>query len=1057
MDERQNRLRDITETLATPDIAQETITNLLQERDQLTNDIDTINQRLRNIPAELQNGMKTRRIKLITTLNQERNQLKTKLETLQPEEIIEEISEITIPKTNKTVKSKCFNQFSGGNSPDDDSNEYLTGRKLFVILNIGSQGETHLLCLEIDQLRMLLKDDAQIKIPCIGPRQVYKVDAPESDIIFGRDNDDVISFIIDTSSTHLQSAKNLYDNGQKETALNLIATARSEPGYLSQFGIAGPRSTNNPFGFFPIYKTSIGVEIDVVMLAVQQYFNERPFDKIENLTNNEVDYKNQYVPLSYPNPSDEVTGISRAYLLRDDVLSMIVVAEALQHPESNSETFPVFEVEYQTEITHTVSRKIIRQLRHKNNPDIPTVYLQPEPPFMEHQLDPESELANLYVSANHCQAGSSISVFKVLNDLPKIYNDWLKNNDDAGEELETRVYYDTDPTGAKDFYEYLLHSSIMKPHYNPEGEYGKYWPGYMNLPEEQVIIREREREPEPEPQNNTGNLNNYDQNIQNILPTTRFGNPINLIPRNFGTRPGTTRITNILRNSGILGNRENLDTDWLDFLRDINGTPDSLNLYGYYLERFNTATKANRQEWVEEINNDSVKDKEEQVLTEEQHFLAEKLVTLIGLEYMGWNETDTISDLYEEGISLIIRDSITEKLSEVEFDDEDFDGVLNRNTDDIINRLMRSNLGPQNIEAINSEDTRSTFTIRLNRNNPIVDIIKQTLIMQVLNNLEIPMFREFLNIDLELFNSIIKKLLANPIYILQQSYIEDMTIESDINNWKRILLLYILETSNKGLYSPFMPENSDASYQLYFGRDYGIRLNQKEDNPDQLLRRVPDTSTPDLPTILSYIQYDNDNQTTRYIYANDWTTDEMVTNVIQPNLPTNYVELESSYIIGLIQTKQFNQATKIIKVINAKNLLVYMFGETKANDTQIYSGFNGENNNFQQVFKALSLELVSLKNNIQTNTPGTYRQIIGNASNNSEDLGLLPKDIERLVRDSIDQLEDFYNEPELTENQEINRSRSESSSSSSSDDDDDLPDSFFNVFRNPNQQQPPAT
>jgi len=195
MDERQNRLRDITETLATPDIAQETITNLLQERDQLTNDIDTINQRLRNIPAELQNGMKTRRIKLITTLNQERNQLKTKLETLQPEEIIEEISEITIPKTNKTVKSKCFNQFSGGNSPDDDSNEYLTGRKLFVILNIGSQGETHLLCLEIDQLRMLLKDDAQIKIPCIGPRQVYKVDAPESDIIFGRDNDDVISFI----------------------------------------------------------------------------------------------------------------------------------------------------------------------------------------------------------------------------------------------------------------------------------------------------------------------------------------------------------------------------------------------------------------------------------------------------------------------------------------------------------------------------------------------------------------------------------------------------------------------------------------------------------------------------------------------------------------------------------------------------------------------------------------------------------------------------------------------------------------------------------------------
>ena len=130
MDERQNRLRDITETVATPDISQETITNLLQERDQLTNDIDTINQRLRNIPAELQNAMKTRQIKLITTLNQERNQLKIKLETLQPEEIIEEIPEITIPKTSKKVKSKCFNQFSGGNSPDDDSNEYLTGRKV---------------------------------------------------------------------------------------------------------------------------------------------------------------------------------------------------------------------------------------------------------------------------------------------------------------------------------------------------------------------------------------------------------------------------------------------------------------------------------------------------------------------------------------------------------------------------------------------------------------------------------------------------------------------------------------------------------------------------------------------------------------------------------------------------------------------------------------------------------------------------------------------------------------------------------------------------------------
>lgn len=1055
MDERQNRLRDITETVATPDISQETITNLLQERDQLTNDIDTIIQRLRNIPAELQNALKTRQIKLITTLNQERNQLKTKLETLQPEEIIEEISEITIPKTNKKVKSKCFNQFSGGNSPDDDSNEYLTGRKLFVILNIGSQGETHLLCLEIDQLRMLLKDDAQIKIPCIGPRQVYKVDAPESDVIFGRDNDDVIPFIIDTSSTHLQSAKNLYDNGQKEQALNMIATARTEPGYLSQFGIFGPRSKNNPSGFFPIYKTSIGVEIDVVMLAVQQYFNERPFDKIENLENNEVDYKNQYVPLSYPNPSDEITGISRAYLLRDDILSMIVVAEALQHPESNSETFPVFEVQYQTEITHTVSRKIIRQLRHKNNPDIPTIYLQPEPPLYEHHLDPESELANLYVSANHCQAGSSISVFKVLNDLQKIYDEWLKNNDEIGEQLEDRVYYDTNPDGAKDFYEYLLHSSIMKPNYNPEEEYGKYWPGYMNLPEEQVIIRDRE----PEPQNNTGNLNNYDQNIQNILPTTRFGNPINLIPSNFSTRPGTARITNILRNSGILGNTENLDRDWLDFLSDINGTQDSLNFYGYYLERFNTATKANRQEWVEEINNDSVKDEEEQVLTEEQHLLAEKLVTLIGLEYMGWNQTDTISDLYEEGLSLIIRDSITEKLSEVEFEDEDFDTMLGRNTEEIINRLMLSNLGgPQNIEAINSEDTRSTFTIRLHPNNPIVDIIKQTLIMQVLNNLEIPMFKEFLNINLELFNSIIKKLLTNPIYILQQSYIEDMTIESDVNNWKRILLLYILETSNKGLYSPFMPENSDTSYQLYFNRDYGIRLNQKEDNPDQLLRRVPDTSTPDLPTILSYIQYDNDNQTTRYIYANDWKTDETATNVIQPNLPSNYVELESSYIIGLIQTKQFNQATKIIKVINAKNLLVYLFGETKANGTQIYSGFNGENKNFQQVFKDLAVELVSLKISIETNTPGAYTQIIRNATDESRDLGLLFKDIERLVRDSIDQLEDFHNEP--IENQEINRNRAESSSSSSSDDDDDdddLPDSFFNVFRNPNRQQPPAT
>ena len=33
---------------------------------------------------------------------------------------------------------------------EDDSSEYLTGRKLFIVVIIGSQGEQHVLCFSVD-------------------------------------------------------------------------------------------------------------------------------------------------------------------------------------------------------------------------------------------------------------------------------------------------------------------------------------------------------------------------------------------------------------------------------------------------------------------------------------------------------------------------------------------------------------------------------------------------------------------------------------------------------------------------------------------------------------------------------------------------------------------------------------------------------------------------------------------------------------------------------------------------------------------------------------------
>lgn len=1059
MDQAQIRLRDITVELATPNLSPEIATNLQQERDQLTNDINILNQRLLNIPSEIQNAMKTRSISLISKLNQERNELKTKKERLQPEEIIEEITEITLPKTNKKVKSKCFNQFSGGNSPDDNSNEYLTGRKLFVVVNVGSQGETHLLCIEVDQLRELLKDDAQIKLPCIGPRQVYKIDAPESDVKFGRDNDDVIPIIIDTSNQYIQQAKNLYDNGDKQEALNMISNARKEPLHLRQYGISGPKILKDFPGFVPLYKTSIGVEIDVIMLAVQQYFNERPFDKIENLTNGEVDYKNQYVPLSYPNTADTVTGISRAYLLRDDLLSMIVLAEGLQHPESNSQTFPVFEIEYEKEITHTVSRKLIRELRHQNNPNIPTVYLQPEPPNFEYRLDPDSELANLYVSANHCQAGSAISVFKTVDNLPDIYNDWAENNDEVIQELEDRIYYGTDPKGANDWYEYLQHSSILRPHYDPTDDYGEYWPGHKVLPRDEIIIREPEhlaQVPYDDMDDQEVNLQNfnYDQNIENLLPIHDFdGNPIELEPSST-TRPGATRITNILTNSNIIQNRENLNQDWKDFLADVISTPERQNFYGYYLERLQSATKVEIQNWVDEINNDTDKDEEEQQLTPQQHLLVNNLLVLIGLEHMGWNQNDQFIDVYDEGASLIIRDGLTEKLSAISFDDEDFDDVLSQKTTEIINSI-----GNTNIQGITSEDTRSTFTIRINPDDPVRDIIKQTLIMQTLNSLEIPMYQRLIDINNELFGNVIRKLLSNPINILQQTNMEDIGLENDSSNWEKTLLLFILLTSNKGLYQPY-----DAT--IYFDQNYGIRLNQRGNNPNQLLRRTPDSSPPDLSTILSYVEHNNNNQETTYIYADDWKRDINTTTVNQPNAPSLYDELETSYILQLIQSREFYEAVKLIKIIFAKNLLVYIFGETRINGRRIYSDFTNENpQNFQQTFKALSLDLASIQQNLQTMTQGRYRDVLNDAIKKSRNIPFSnPTDLERLVDFAMKQLQEFYDEPapieenlspqegdeiseEVDQRQQVIDQHFDDSDSSS-DDDDDLPNDFYNVFRN---------
>ena len=52
-----------------------------------------------------------------------------------------------------------------------------------------------------------------------------------------------------------------------------------------------------------------------------------------------------------------------------------------------------------------------------------------------------------------------------------------------------------------------------------------------------------------------------------------------------------------------------------------------------------------------EINEDSAKEEEEQLLTPEQHFLAEKLAIILGLEYMGWNQNDPLLDVFDEGLS----------------------------------------------------------------------------------------------------------------------------------------------------------------------------------------------------------------------------------------------------------------------------------------------------------------------------------------------------------------------------------------------------------------------
>ena len=1085
MDQTQARLRDITVELAEPELSQENIMRLNQEREGLLTNIDIIQQRLTNLQTDSTNAMRARNLSLIRQLNNEKQMLRLKQEELQPQEI-EEIREIQLPQTNRTITNKCFNPFLAN---EDDSSEYLTGRKLFIVVNIGSQGEQHVLCFSVDNLRMLLKDDAQIKIPCIGPRQVYRIDAPESDRIFRRRNNNVIEIIIDTSNPYLQTAKELYDSGNRQQALATIFTARQNPNYLVAYGINGPplRGQEEFPGFVPLYQTASGDTIDVISLAVEEYFNERPFDKIENLMNNEIDYKNQYIPLSYPNSSDEVTGVFRAYLLRDDILSIIVITEALRHQDSQPNTFPVFEIEYDREITHTVSRKLIRELRHKNNPDIPTIYIQY--PDGEYDLDPDSELSNLYISANHCQAGSSISVFRVRDNLENIYNDWLsrpdKKNDEVAESLEERTYYDTDPRGAKDWYEYYLHSSIMKPHYDPSDQYGEYWPGHINLPPERTIIRTIGQEPElgdddeiQEPAQQVPRIEDmgqdYDNNIENLLPTINIqGIPITLLPSST-VRPGATRITNILQGSGILQNRQNLDQDWTEFLDSVSSNPEALNFYGYYLERLSSATRRRALDWMTEINEDSAKAEEEQILTPEQHFLAEKLAIILGLEYMGWNQNDPLLDVFDEGLSLLTRDSVTEQLSGIEFTDEEFDDKLTEKTTEIVDSL-----GPENIQGITSVDTRSTFTIRLPLGDPVKNIIKETLIMQVLNTLEIPIFSAFINVDLQIFNGIIKKLLNNPVYVYYLSYMDDVNIQNDVDSWISILLLYILRASTKGFYSPVVPENDDDN--LYFERRYGIRLNQRGINPTELLRRTPDTVVPQLSTILSYIEHNNNNQTTTYIYANDWNRDSEAINLVQPNAPSIYDELETSYIIGLIQNREFSEAVKLIRIINAKNLLVHMFGETKTNGERIYTGFRGENQNFLQVFKDLSIELGSIKTNIQQTTPGLYTQIINTTiqQNIGEDLNLTPQDVERLVISSMKLLEDFYEEPlpveqnptfpinqqqegqEIIEQveqrqQAIDQAFNDTSSDSSDDEDDEhLPASFYDIFRRNPQNRPP--
>ena len=101
MDQTQARLRDITVELAEPELSQENIMRLNQEREGLLTNIDIIQQRLTNLQTDSTNAMRARNLSLIRQLNNEKQMLRLKQEELQPQEI-EEITEIQLPQTNRT-------------------------------------------------------------------------------------------------------------------------------------------------------------------------------------------------------------------------------------------------------------------------------------------------------------------------------------------------------------------------------------------------------------------------------------------------------------------------------------------------------------------------------------------------------------------------------------------------------------------------------------------------------------------------------------------------------------------------------------------------------------------------------------------------------------------------------------------------------------------------------------------------------------------------------------------------------------------------------------------